>query len=183
MNGPVPVVVAAAGRRIDTPGADPERFPLRNLDRVGRAIYETLAALPVLVLVSSAACGTDLLALEAAGTLGIRRRVILPFGVDRFRPESVIDRPGHWGPVFDAQIADVRASGDLLVLDADGDAAYAEGNVAILMEGEVLAAAAGADTVALVAWDGASRGAGDVTALFRADALSRGWTVEEISTL
>jgi hypothetical protein len=179
----IPIVVAAAGRRIDKPRADAERFPLRNLDRVGRAIHEALAAIPVIVLVSSAACGADLLALEAAGTLGIRRRVILPFDVDRFRDASVIDRPGNWGTVFDAQIAEVQAAGDLIVLDAPvGDAAYAHANAAILDEGDALAASAAAERVALIAWDGSSRGPDDVTAHFRDEALSRRWRVQDIPT-
>jgi hypothetical protein len=184
VNPPAPIVVAAAGRRIDKPGADPERFPLRNLERVGRAVHEALAAIPVLVLVSSAACGADLLALEAAGTLGIRRRVVLPFDIDRFRQESVIDRPGNWGPVFDAQIAEIKAAGDLIVLDAPvGDEAYALANVTILNEGEMLAATAAAEKVAMVAWDGSLRGPDDITAHFRIEALSRGWTVQDIPTV
>jgi hypothetical protein len=176
-------VVAAAGRRVDQSDAAPERFPLRNRARVRDAISSALAEKAVSVLVSSAACGTDLLALEAAGALGIRRRVILPFDLDRFRAQSVIDRPGDWGPLFDTLIADVAARSDLVILRAgEGDHAYAQANVAILAEGDALAAATGVARVALIAWEGASRGPGDLTYLFRAEAVYRGWVIEEVLT-
>jgi hypothetical protein len=55
---------------------------------------------------------------------GIRRRVILPFAVDRFRETSVVDRPGNWGPLFDGLVADAAAHGDLVILEAgEGDQA------------------------------------------------------------
>lgn len=175
--------MAAAGRRVDAPDADAERFPLRNRARVHAAIASALAASDASVLISSAACGADLLALDAAGSLGIRRRVILPFGPDRFRASSVTDRPGDWGPLFDTIVADAAARGDLVVLGTDdGDGAYVLANHAILAEGDALAAAHPAARVALVAWEGASRGAGDLTDQFRAEALSRGWAVEDIAT-
>lgn len=176
-------IVAAAGRRIDAPGAASERFPLRNRDRVRGALYASLAAAHASLLVSSAACGADLLALEAARALGIRNRVILPFAVDRFRASSVVDRPGDWGPLFDGVMAEVTSRGDLVILgDAESEHAYARTNVAILGEGEMLAAATGARRIALVAWDGASRGPGDLTEQFRAEAVSRGWAITEVPT-
>jgi hypothetical protein len=174
-------VVVAAGRRIDAPGA-PERFPLRHRDRVRAALAACLAASRPVVQISSAACGADLLALEAAGELGIRRRIILPFDVGRFRAVSVVDRPGDWGPLFDAVIASVAAAGDLVVLDGgEGDAAYDRVNRAMLAEGEARAAG-GLAKVALVAWDGVPRGPDDLTDHFRADAIAAGWRVEDVPT-
>jgi hypothetical protein len=176
------VVVAVAGRRIDAAGS-PERFPLGNRVRVRDAIASILAARPVSALVSSASCGADLLALEAAGSLGIRRRVILPFSEERFRALSVMDRPGDWGPLFDRVMAETAACGDLVILECgEGDSAYAMANRAILAEGEALAADARATRVALIAWDGAPRAGGDLTDHFRAEAAGRGWIVEEVPT-
>jgi hypothetical protein len=138
---------------------------------------------PVSALVSSGACGTDLLALEAARHAGIRRRLILPFAIDRFREASVVDRPGNWGALFDGLVADAVAQGDLVILEAgDGDAAFAATNLAILDEGERLATATGARKRALIVWDGASRGSDDLTDQFRVEAAARGWSVEEIRT-
>lgn len=177
-------IVAAAGRRIDAAGATSERFPLRNRDRVRGALSSVLAAAHASILVSSAACGADLLAVEAATALGIRCRVILPFAVHRFRASSVIDRPGDWGPLFDRVIAWATSKSDLVILgDAESENAYARTNAAILREGDALAAATGADRIALVAWDGASRGPDDLTEQFRIEATSRGWTITEVPTL
>ena len=68
------------------------------------------------VVVSSAACGADLLALEQAGGLGLRRRVVIPFDRERFRAGSVVDRPGDWGGLYDSILDAVGAQGDLVVL-------------------------------------------------------------------
>ena len=176
-------VVAVAGRRIDAPDAAVHRFPLEHRDRVRQAIAAALSKQPVSALVCSGACGADLLALEAARALGIRRRMVLPFAVDRFRAVSVVDRPGDWGPLFDELVAVAGAHGDLVVLDAgEGDAAFAATNVAILAEGERLADATNTHRHALIVWDGASRGPDDLTDQFRVEAISRGWIVEEILT-
>ena len=154
-------VIAMAGRRIDAPNAAASRFPLHNRERVGLAITAALQALqPVTAIVSSAACGADLLALDAAAALGITRRVILPYSVERFRATSVVDRPGDWGPLFDALVAQAIARGDLVILsddDGDSDTAFAETNLAILAEAEALAATNAALRRALIVWDGASQ--------------------------
>jgi hypothetical protein len=74
-------------------------------------------------LVCSAACGADLIALEAAEQLGVRRRIVLPFAPPPLPQDIcyVIDRPGDWGAVFDHQIATTSASGDLVVIDLERD--------------------------------------------------------------
>ena len=110
-------VVALAGRRIDLPDAQVPQFPLGNVQEVGRRIYEALCEMHAVALVCSAACGADLVALEQAKQLGLRRRVVLPFAPERFRETSVVDRPGDWGPLYDQQVAATAAAGDLLVLD------------------------------------------------------------------
>lgn len=180
---PTPTVVAVAGRRIDAPDA-PQRFPLYNRDRVHHAIASALIESRAVAVVASAACGTDLLALDAARARGIRRRIVLPFAVDRFRTTSVVDRPGNWGPLFDELVADAKAHEDLVVLDLDErDDAYAKTNEAIVREADALATAANAAKRALIVWDGASRGDGDLTDHFKTHAVSRGWTIEEIPTL
>jgi hypothetical protein len=182
-SGAATTVVAVAGRRIDAPDAAVERFPLHNRQRVREAITSVLTARSVSAVVSSAACGADLLALDAARALGIRRRLVLPFAADRFRRTSVVDRPGDWGPLFDELMADAKACRDLVVLGAGGsDDAFAKTNVAILDEGDALAVSSGSLRRALIVWDGASRGPDDLTEQFRTEAVSRGWAVEDVST-
>ena len=71
------MIIALAGRRIDRKRAAQRVFPLENVAAVQQRVEDTLRRSGATTLVSSAACGADLVALEAAGALGIRRRVVL----------------------------------------------------------------------------------------------------------
>jgi hypothetical protein len=147
-------------------------------------LFEALQHPGISTLVSSAACGADLLALEVARTIGLRRRVILPFPPHRFCETSVTDRPGDWGPVFDDAVAEAERRGDLVVLGlgaAEADDAYRATNRRILDEAQVLAG--GADVTAIVVWDGVRRGEVDMTADFLEEAERRGIPVSVVSTL
>lgn len=161
-----------------------ERFPSRNVPRVAREIERILGQLAPSTVVGSAACGADLLVLEAAGASGLRRRIILPFDRATFRTSSVTDRPGDWGRQFDAAIGDVSAQGDLveLALDAKDDATYLETNLEIFRDAETLARSTGEDCRALVIWNRTTRGDGDVTEAFFKEAVRRGWSPEVIDT-
>jgi class 3 adenylate cyclase len=53
----------------------------------------------------SAACGADLLFLEAAREAGAETHVVLPFPVDAFRAESVDFAGGDWGERFEQALA------------------------------------------------------------------------------
>jgi hypothetical protein len=162
-------VLALAGRRIDAPETDPPRFPLKNVPTVRERLAALLAAEHAEVLVCSAACGADLIALEEAERLGLRRRIVLPFPAKRFRETSVTDRPGEWGPLFDRLIASAEAAGDLVVLDVEGndDAAYAAANQAIMSEAETIARATSDGTpfrlVAVIVWEGSARAGTDAS--------------------
>ena len=70
-------------------------------------------------LVSSAARGADLLALEEAGNLGMRRRCIPPFNRKRFRETSVVDQPGDWGNLYERIVDAVEANGVLELIICD----------------------------------------------------------------
>jgi hypothetical protein len=88
---------------------------------VRQRLVDMLAAERAAVLVCSAACGADLVALEAAERLGLRRRIVLPFAAERFRTTSVTDRPGDWGPLFDRMIAAAGAAGEMANRSARGE--------------------------------------------------------------
>jgi hypothetical protein len=138
-----------------------------------------------MALVCSGACGADLLALDAAGELGLRRRMVLPFEPARFRAGSVTDRPGLWGPLFDQTVAQIEAAGDLVVLGHAGnlDEAYVAVNRAIFDEAARLAHTDPDGRVrAVVVWEGRSRGPGDLTDSFAREARVRGLDVVEILT-
>jgi hypothetical protein len=102
------VIVAVAGRRIDAADAAVARFPLANRGLVARRIGAALGRLDATAVIASAACGADLLALEAAQRQGMRRRVILPYAEEWFLEDSVLDRPGRWAGAFRAQYAAAR---------------------------------------------------------------------------
>ncbi|HUF28738.1 MAG TPA: hypothetical protein VMM18_17285 [Gemmatimonadaceae bacterium] len=135
---------------------------------------------------SSAACGADLLALHAAGELGIRRYIVLPFDRRRFRETSVTDRPGgddRWGPLFDHILDDVPED-DITTLGetGNGDGAYRATNACALQQAQTLADERGTRAAAIVVWEGAANGAGDLTASFVEAARDLGIDVYEILT-
>ena len=187
-------VIALAGRRIDPPDARTARFPLSNVPMVREQLAALFVAVEPCALVCSAACGADLLALEAAQALGLRCRVVLPFDLRRFRESSVTDRPGDWGPVFDRIIDAVVSVGDLVVLEATpGDEqAYAAANETILREAHALAQqsasgiagrSAPGTVLAVLVWDGRTRGADDLTASFATAARRRGMATRDVATV
>ena len=71
------------------------RFPYGNVDAVRAALLRTLTNTAAQVVVCSAACGSDLLALDTASVMGIRTRIVLPFAPDVFRDTSVVDNKRH----------------------------------------------------------------------------------------
>jgi hypothetical protein len=178
-------VAALAGRRIDAADAANARFPLARTEMVRGRLRALLRTERSDALASSAACGADLIALGVAGALGLRRRVVLPFAPERFRQTSVTDRPGDWGPLFDRIIGEVRAKGDLVVLGLDegDDATYAAANEAILTQAEAFAGGEPSQVVAIIVWEGRSRGEGDLTEGFATLARTRGHPVREVLTV
>ncbi len=186
-------IVALARRRIDSEGATPARFPLDQEKRVKEELDAQLRALQPEILVCSAACGADLLALEVAAALDIPAYIVLPFERQRFRALSVTDRPGDWGPRFDSAMDRAEASDRVVVIQphfTDDDEAYTATTNAILDCAMEQASKADQEehhgtadqVIAIVVWDGVSRGEGDQTDHFRREAIARGWTVVEIST-
>jgi hypothetical protein len=178
------MIIALAGRRVDSADAKESRFPLRNVEVVRMRAHATLKENRATTLVSSAACGADLVALSEAGRLAIRRRVILPFGRKHFRETSVTDRPGEWGSLYDRVLDEVEAAGDLVIIQNGPEAeAYSVANHAILDEAVTLAKAAHEPAMAVLMWDGVSRGHHDLTEEFGAEALKRGLPVTEVRTI
>jgi hypothetical protein len=181
----IPVVIALAGRRVDALGAKPSRFPPENVDSVRDRILRLFEARNATALVCSGACGADLLALEAAERLQMRRRVILPFSRDTFRRTSVVDRPGDWGTSYDRALDKVEDENDLVVLGrAEQDSeAYVATNYAILDEAVSLARKLDLKVVAVVVWDRQSRGPDDITEQFLNEAARRDIEALPVPTL
>jgi hypothetical protein len=177
-------VLALAGRRIDAAGADERRFPPENEAMVAVRIRNMMVSAASQAVVCSAACGTDILALEAAAQLGLGRRVVLPFSRQQFRATSVADRGEEWGRRFDA-ILQQMPSEDILELNLQGGntEAYATANSKIIAEAAGWASMTGRRTLAMVVWNGFSRGATDLTDGFRRLAVERKLEVIPVPTL
>ena len=177
------MVFALAGRRIDAVAAVEMRFPLEQVPRVSREIASLFKEHSAKALVSSAACGADLIALSGAGLLGLRRRVILPFDREKFRKDSVVDRPGDWGPIFDRVLDDVCSKGDLIILASPpGDEeAYKTASHVILDEAQSLSGKQA--PIAITVWEGQSRGKDDLTKEFYDAAILRSFQVFEVKTI
>jgi hypothetical protein len=179
------MIIALAGRRIDAAGAETPRFPSENIELVRGRLRDLFERNEAKALVSSAACGADLLALQEAETLGMRRRVVLPFDRRRFRETSVVDRPGDWGNLYDRIVDQVEATGDLVILSLGSDDANAfnAANGAILDEAMALWRELKLQTIGVLVWDGSPRGEEDLTRSFGDEARARGFSVIEIKTL
>lgn len=157
-------VAALAGRRIDAPQARVQRFPLRSIPNVRNGIRRILIAERIELLISSAACGADLLGLEQASLLSIRSRIVLPYDILTFRRTSVVDRPGNWGPLFDRMISLAQANGELVVLNASREAnAFSAANNTVVAQAISENATS---TSAIAVWEGHRRGWDDATAEF-----------------
>src|SRR5271169_4673034 len=156
------MILAIAGRRVDAKNAERARFPLANVDRVRQAMHATLVQQGATTVVSSAACGADLIALAEAGKLGICRRVVLPFGREKFRVTSVADRPGDWGVLYDEVLDQVQAAGELLIIGKlDHGDPYSVVSKLILDEAIKLGQERREAVGAAMVWDGAARGTPD----------------------
>ena len=178
------MVIAVAGRRVDAVDAEAIRFPLGNVELVRERVREMLRREGATAVVSSAACGADLIALAEAGALRLRRRAVLPFTVEAFRASSVVDRPGDWGRIYDRLVSELEAENDLVVLqELPEEEVYLAANAGILDEAGALAKSMEKPVMAALIWNGQSRGADDVTEQFGCEARKRGWRVVEVSTL
>jgi hypothetical protein len=178
------MILAVAGRRIDANDAESARFPLGNVQQVSKAVAALLKQKNVSAVVSSAACGADLIVLSESGELNLRRRVVLPFNREEFRKKSVTDRPGEWGPIYDNILDNASAKGDLVVLATDGkEDPFIAANNQILEQAAALGREQHERIGAAIIWDGTERGEPDYTAEFARDARQRNLEVFEVQTL
>ncbi len=193
-------IIGFAGRRIDAPDSSLSRFPVSQIDRVYQQITALFIKNEFSMLIASAACGADLLALKVAQNLRVCYRIILPSAVEQFRVTSVVDRPNsnewNWGAIFDGVVSAAQENGDLVILKTGEDrhAGYQAVNHAILDAAQGQSAKQsrkGATHVsqdfqsmhAVIAWDGHPRGERDLTWHFANEARMRGIVVTEILTL
>ncbi len=98
----IPRVVVFSGHIIDTPDRSTPRFPAALESRVYEAIRDRLLKLDARLGYASAACGSDILFLEAMAELGGELHIVLPYEREQFIKESVDVIPGaNWRERFD----------------------------------------------------------------------------------
>jgi len=178
------MIVPFAGRRVDPLDAEFVRFPLRNIGLVKDRLRDFFLSQNPSMLISSGACGADLLALEVAGDLQIERMMILPFSIQVFRKTSVTDRPGDWGLLFDRIVVELEKKEKIINLNySEGDTnAYENTNLEILNQADRIKRKEN-DVIALVAWEGQKKESEDATAHFMEEARVRTFQVREIKTI
>ena len=186
------MIIVLAGRRTDPLDAPVPRFPLTQGEHVQQQLYDLFRQEKATTLVCSGACGTDLLALRAAGLAHMSRYMLLPFATRRFRELSVVDRPGEWGPTFDVLHKEIQheGQGHVKVFPTTHDLVrdLVRLNNKILAKGLELAknlspSAKKEGVLAVIVWEGQSRGVDDFTATFAQQARNVGIAIKEVSTL
>lgn len=102
---PTTDVVAFAGHMIDAPGRAAPRFPAALAPVVDAALRAHLARLHRPIVYTSAACGADLIFIEAAREIGAEVNIVLPFDREDFVRTSVATGGNEWVNRFDAALA------------------------------------------------------------------------------
>jgi class 3 adenylate cyclase/tetratricopeptide (TPR) repeat protein len=94
-------VMAFTGHMIDAPGRPSPRFPAAMERDVASRIEAQVARHSAVIGYSQAACGADLLFLEAVQRAGHETQVVLPFARTDFVRESVEFAGASWVPRFE----------------------------------------------------------------------------------
>jgi hypothetical protein len=138
-------VVAFTGHMIDATDRERPRFPAHLEAAVASTLRERAARWHAPVVFASAACGADLLMLEAALDAGAEVNVVLPFAREEFVRTSVAPAGPRWIERFDAALA--RASRVILATSEGylGDDVLYE-HAALLVEGLALLRASQLET-------------------------------------
>jgi class 3 adenylate cyclase len=103
---PLPCVVAFAGHMIDREGRETPRFPASAQGAVRDAIVAELRSLDAAYGFSSAACGGDILFIEAMQDRDAEIHIILPYQSAEFRKQSIeVSHDDEWGTRFDRALS------------------------------------------------------------------------------
>lgn len=186
------MIIALSGRRIDELGAKTPRFPLQNVPLVKKRLKALFVKRQATEIVCSAACGADLIALEAADELNLKLHIVLPFEPKRFIETSVKDRPGNWEDIFKKIYSKTEQAGNVIILESNNDdEAYLEANKRILEEAgklcnqqisEAVQQSSECDVTAVIVREGKSRGKDDLTEKFALAAKAHKYKVAQILT-
>ncbi|HEY2968299.1 MAG TPA: adenylate/guanylate cyclase domain-containing protein [Casimicrobiaceae bacterium] len=146
---PAADVLAFAGHMIDAPDRSRPRFPAALAPAVAAAIRERLSRLHLPVVYTSAACGADLIFVEAALDIGAEVNVVLPFDREDFIRTSVAPGGDGWAARFDHALS--RATRVIMATEErylDDDVLFE--HAAMLLEGLCVLRAAQLETSPLL---------------------------------
>ncbi len=158
-------VAVFSGHMVDAPDRPAPRFPASLIGRVSAAIHDAIVQHGVEIGVAGAACGGDILFLEAMQGLGKETIIVLPHPAEAFRKVSVTESGGEeWGRRFDAVISNAT---EVIVL-----APHLGEDLAYQFQGAVMAGIAlqraraiDGHAIGLALWDGQQGGVGGTGAV------------------
>lgn len=172
----LPPVVAFTGHMIDRRDRAAPRFPAEHGPAVEAIVRARLGAIAPAAVYGSAACGADLICLEAASELGCETHVVLPFPPAAFREASVDYAGPDWSARFEAALA--RADSVTIASDhraRESTATYEYANLILTGMARLRAQLLDTGVIGLAVHDpaavGAPGGTASMMALWRSQAL------------
>ena len=152
----VPSAIVFAGHMIDRPDRAAPRFPPDLEPAVAKALYETIDKLKPGFGFSAAACGSDILFLEAMLDRGAEVSIVLPYNEQEFVSDSVDFVPNsdwltRFKRVMERAKRVITASNQRLEV---GGVSYEFANQLMLGLATIRARQLGAELIPLAVWDG-----------------------------
>ncbi len=169
----IPPVLVFTGHMLDRPEREAPRFAPAMLDEVAARIRREVERIGPVAAYGSAACGADILSLEAVHAAGGEIHIVLPFPPEEFRRVSVDFLPdGDWGQRFDRLIEaadEIHTVSEHFATGSESTFEYT--NLVLTGLGILRADRLGTSVAGLAVWDGARGdgpgGTGSVIDLWR----------------
>jgi class 3 adenylate cyclase len=153
---PIPKLVIFSGHMIDAPDRRAPRFPLEKEEAIRQLLEKQLEAMNAGIGFASAACGSDILFLEALLARGGAIHIVLPWPAAEFVKTSVdLDGKGTWTKRFEAVLeraASLRVLGQLYMPGSATGFEYC--NLAVNGLALVFARSLDLDITPVAVWDG-----------------------------
>jgi class 3 adenylate cyclase len=151
----IPPVVMYTGHMIDQLTRTKPRFPIALEGIMAAAIRKKFEVLRPLAAYGSAACGSDILCLEAMRELGGETHIVLPFPADEFHRVSVDFAAGGWGERFERALV----AADSVTITSDhhargSTATFEYANLVLTGMAHLRAQVLDTDLHGLAVWDG-----------------------------
>jgi class 3 adenylate cyclase len=177
----IPPVVMYTGHMIDQWTREKPRFPIALEGAVAAAVRKKFEVLRPVAAYGSAACGSDILCLEAMREVGGETHIVLPFPAQEFHRISVDFAPGGWGERFERALA----AADSVTVTSDhrargSSATFEYANLILTGMARLRAEVLQTDLRALAIWDGTPSAGGAGAASLVRIWQSQNLTLEQI---